>query len=254
MYSQFKVIKKKHGKDIYTLVRSFENIDTKYVRTILDMKLLKQCKKELLIPTFINVRLSTKGYNIKLKHCIVRIIIEDKLQYRHQHRKKLRNEIKNLSIELKLSLSTVLYCVLLHKINIATKSRSIAISHSHKHKRKNLNLQHKQKKSYNSNISYTTKNVVHNFSSYELSQEEHEALSYGLEHRIPSKITRNSVNTELESFYQSLLLDISIIPEESITGIKTKLRSTCEKYCNAKIPFRYRQAIKRIAILKQEEE
>ena len=148
------------------------------------MKLLKQCKKEQLIPTIVNVRLSTKGYNIKLKHCIVRIIIEEKLQHRHRHRKKLRNEIKNLSIELKLSLSTVLYCVLLHNINIATKSRSIAISHCHKHKRKNLNLQHKQKKSYNSNISYTTKNVVHNFSSYVLSQEEHEAFSYGLEHRI----------------------------------------------------------------------
>ena len=68
----------------------------------------------------------------------------------------------------------------------------------------------------NSNISYTPKEVVYNFSSYVLSQEEHEALSYGLEHHTPSKVTRNSVNTEFESFYQSLLLDISTIPEESI--------------------------------------
>ena len=82
LYSQiniFKVIKKKHEKDIYTLVQSFENIKTKktkYVRTILDIKFLKQCKQEQLIPTFANVRLSTKGSNIKLKNHIAPIIIK----------------------------------------------------------------------------------------------------------------------------------------------------------------------------------
>ena len=83
-------------------------------------------------------------------------------------------------------------------------------------------------------------------------------MLYGLEQHIPSKVTRNSVNTEFESFYQSLLLGISIIPEESITRTKTQLRSTCEKYYNVKIYFRYRHAIKRlsknndIVILKQD--
>ena len=67
------------------------------------------------------------------------------------------------------------------------------------------------------------------------------------------------MNTEFESFYQSLLLDISTIHEEIIARIKTQLRSTCEKYYSVKIPFRYRQAIKRlsnnkdIGILKQDE-
>ena len=100
-----------------------------------------------------------------------------------------------------------------------------------------MNLQHKQQKCYNSKISYTPKEVVHNFSSYVLSQEEHDALSHGLEHHIPSKVTRNSMNTEFESFYLSLLLDISTIPEERITRIKTQLRSKCEKYYKVKIPF-----------------
>ena len=146
LYSQiniFKVIKKKHREDIYTLVGSFENIKTKHVKSILDIKCLKQCNQEQLIPAFANVRLSIKGFNIKLKHRITHIIIEDELQYKHRHKKKLRNEIKNLSIQLKHSLRTVLYSVFLHEINIATKSRSVAISH--KHKRKILNLQHNNK-------------------------------------------------------------------------------------------------------------
>ena len=80
-----------------------------------------------------------------------------------------------------------------------------------------MNLLHK----LISNISYTPKEVVHNFSSYIISQEEHDALSHGLEHHIPFTVTRNSVNIEFESFYQSLLRDISTIPEERIARIKT---------------------------------
>ena len=80
----FKVIKKKHGKYIYTLVKSFEKIKTNYMKTVLDIKFHNKCKQEQLIPTFANVRLSTKGSNIKLKHRIARIIIEYELQYKHR--------------------------------------------------------------------------------------------------------------------------------------------------------------------------
>ena len=54
---------------------------------------------------------------------------------------------------------------------------------------------------------------------YVLPQEDHEALPHGLEHHIPSKVTRNSVNIEFESFYQSPLLYISTIPGEYIARI-----------------------------------
>ena len=53
------------------------------MKTILDIKFLKQCKQEQLLSAFANVRLSTKGSNIKLKHCIARIIIEEELQYNY---------------------------------------------------------------------------------------------------------------------------------------------------------------------------
>ena len=67
-----------------------------------------------------------------------------------------------------------------------------------------------------------------------------------LKHHIPSKVIRNSVNTEFESFYQSLLLDMSTIPEESIVRIKTQLWSKCEKYGKVKISFWYWEAIKKL--------
>ena len=55
------------------------------------------------------------------------------------------------------------------------------------------------------------------------------------------------MNTEFESFYQSLLRNISTIPEERIARLKTQLRSKIEKYYYVKIPFRYREAIKRLS-------
>ena len=52
------------------------------MKTILDIKFLKQCKLKQLIPTFANVCLSMRGSNIKLKYRIAHIIIEDKLDQR----------------------------------------------------------------------------------------------------------------------------------------------------------------------------
>ena len=40
------------------------------------------------------------------------------------------------------------------------------------------------------------KHIVHNFSSYNLSQVEINALSYGLDHHIPTNINRNAISTE----------------------------------------------------------
>ena len=151
------------------------------------------------------------------------------LQHKHRQKKRLKSEIRKISIQLKLSLGLlVVYSPFLHKINITVKSRSIAISF--KHKKKLMNLRKKQQEHNKRAAVYVPKEVVHNFSSYKLSKEEHEALSYSLDYHIPLKVTRNSLNTEFEMFFQNLLNDISVIPEENLARIKMKLRSTCEKY------------------------
>ena len=122
-------MKKKHGRDNYTWSRSIENIKTKYDITILDIKFFKQCKQEQLITIFANnVRLSTKGANTKLNHPIERIIIADELQYKHRQKKKLKNEIKSLSIQLKLLFSTVWNSLNKFEIDDHIPSRVIRIS------------------------------------------------------------------------------------------------------------------------------
>ena len=72
---------------------------------------------------------------------------------------------------------------LLHQINIAVKSRLKAISKRHAKKLTKFN--NRQNKTEGQEPKQIPKNVVHNFSSYALSNNELVALSYGLDHQIP---------------------------------------------------------------------
>ena len=102
------------------------------------------------------------------------------------------------------------------------------------------------------------KHMVHNFSSYALTVEEMTALASGLDHHISTNINKNAIFTEFEQFFQNLLRDISHIPENELSRIKTKLRNTCAKYCNVKVPYKYRDIVSKlskredIVILKQD--
>ena len=44
-------------------------------------------------------------------------------------------------------------------------------------------------------------------------------------------------------FFQNLWKDISNIPESELAQIKSKLRNSCEKYCNVKVPKHQRNVI-----------
>ena len=252
----FKHIRKKHGKDINSIIRSFEILKTKYQRVVLDLKFIKTCKKEELIPTFANVRLSVKHGSAKLKKRISRIIMESEMQDKHHKKKKLKQEIKALSTQLKIALPMLVDTTLLHQINIAVKSRIKLIA---KHHEKKLSkFRKRQQKSDIKNRIQVSKNTIHNFLSYTLSDDEIMALNYGLDQHIPYTVNYNSISTEFELFYQNILRDNSHIPEQNLAHAKTKLRSTCEKYCKIKVPFKYKEVIKKlssnnsIVILKQD--
>ena len=105
---------------------------------------------------------------------------------------------------------------------------------------------------------FIRKEAIHNFSQYNLSKDEHDALSYGLDQNIPGNVTRNEINTEFELFYQNIVRDVSDLPEHNIDRIRTKLRSVCEKYHNVKTRYKHRAITnnlsknKDIIILKQD--
>ena len=205
----FKFIKRKHGKDVYNILRSFESLKTKFKKTELDIEYIKLCKKEHLLPTFATVQLSMQTKDKELKNRIGRIIMEHELESIYHERKLLRKQIKSLSIQLKMSLSLMVYSVLLNRINIAIKSRVKVIKLQHNKKICNLRKRYGTDK-----LSETKppKNVIHNFSSYHPTEEEIQALSHGLDQHIPSNPDIYKINTDFEYFDQNVLNDISDLP------------------------------------------
>ena len=195
----FKHIKKKHGQDIIRIVRSLKNLKTKYVKVVADIKFIKSCKNENIIPTFAKVNLSLKHGNYKLQLRIARIAMETELQNKHREKSKLQKEIKNIGLQLKSELGLILYNTLIHQINKAIGSRRIAIS-SH-HKKKLEKFQGRQHKPKQQNEGKIKRQIIHNFSSYVLSHEEYIALSYGLDTHIPSNTNTNKIYTEFKVFY-----------------------------------------------------
>ena len=126
------------------------------------------------------------------------------------------------------------------------------------HQKKLTNLRKQQERKTDKPMVTYIKNTVHNFSSYRLSKEEYTALSYGLDQHIPYKFNNNRIHTEFEQFYQSILKDISHIPESDLSCLKTKMRNTCEKYSKMQVPNKYKKVIdqlsrnRNLCILKQD--
>ena len=111
------------GKMFITLLDHSKDLKQSYQKVILDLIFIKTCKKEELIPTFANIRLSVKHGSAKLKEIISRIIMESEMQVKHQEKNKLKQELKALTTQLKIALPTLVYTTLLHHINVAVKSR-----------------------------------------------------------------------------------------------------------------------------------
>ena len=85
-------------------------------------------------------------------------------------------------------------------------------------------------------------------------------VSFGLDHHISTKSKYIAIEVEFKQFYQGLLRNLTHIPDNELTSLKTKLRSTCEKYSKINVPYKYKRVTdnlsknKNIVTLKQDKE
>ena len=99
---------------------------------------------------------------------------------------------------LSTTLSVIVYNTLLHQTNIVVKSQIKVIKlrhgkklHNLKFKQETTNYVDERKRSY-------IKHIIHIFSSYVLPNEEYTALSFGLDHHIPTKSKDVAIVVEFE--------------------------------------------------------
>ena len=154
--------------------------------------------------------------------------------------------------ELRATLGYISYCTLNKKINARTNGKSNTWRRTHEEKLKKLFSEKSTKRQQRPT------NIVHNFSSYELTAEETHILSFGLDHQIPTKMNENAVKTEFEAFYYHLNKQLRHLTAEERDRLKTKIRSSCENYYQIKHSTKVDEVIarltknKNVVVLKQD--
>ena len=122
--------------------------------------------------------------------------MQTELENKHHEKRKLRKEICSIGIKPKPTLGLTSFNALLHQLHIVVKKQTEVrylppskeiIYFTNKQKQRVSDVNHIRDEHM--------KNIVHNYSSYELSKDEELALSYGLENHIPTKTSHIAINT-----------------------------------------------------------
>ena len=119
--------------------------------------------------------------------------METEIQRKHREKKSFKKEIRQKCILLKSTLVIVVFKALLHHLNNVIKWKQTAIFLRHHKKIEKFRI--RQNKHTSDKQNNFRNCIVHNFSSYSLSQTEINALSFGLNQHIPTNINRNSIQT-----------------------------------------------------------
>ena len=220
----FKQLIGKYGQATVTIARNLERTRIKMAKLKSDLKFLSTCKKHKLIPVFAKPKISIK-VNKALRQKIAKTIIEAEIGRKHKRMKYLKKESKENLKKLQEKLGMISLCALDKAIRRRIKGKQLGWNKIHEKKLAKLFEEitpapPKQR----------PRNVVHNFSSYELTAEEYHLLTYGLDHHIPGKLSENEVKTEFETFFFALNKHLGHLSSEEKDEMKSKLRRSCENF------------------------
>ena len=95
---------------------------TKDMKVTADIKFVKLCKVDKIIPLFAKSNLSIKSGSRELKLRIARVVMESEFQSKHLEKKKLKKELRLICIQPKSVLGSFLYDDLLHHVSLAVKA------------------------------------------------------------------------------------------------------------------------------------
>ena len=127
---------------------------------------------------------------------------------------------------------------MLHRINVAVKSRIKEITTRNLNKLSNLR---NKRSTYSSNINHISfiSNTVYNISSYTLTEDEYNTLAFGLDYHISTRINKSIINIQLGLYFQSINRYVNDVLDNKISHLKTKLRNTCDRYNQVKLSSQF---------------
>ena len=176
------IIRGRYGKDTLAKIRSLEKLDFKLRKCDLDIEFLQICLENSLVPNFLKFKVtntalkSSKAY----RDCQSKLLKQE-LSNKRSLRRTKNIEIKRLKNELVHCLSVVDFT---HIISLFNKSNDATLSKCkdvQRNKLYKLGYFERDKKTNDPD------QVIHNFSTYHLSDEEKSLLAKGLNFSIPPK-------------------------------------------------------------------
>ena len=177
------IIRDRYNNKILNKTRRLEKLDFKIRKRELDVEFIQTCIQNNLIPKFLNFKVpnsalrDSKAY----RECQSKLLKEE-LSSKQSSLRAKRKEMKKLKDELVRSISLVDYT---HIISLFTKSNDVILSKCQ---------QRQKKKLYSLGFFERDKDVndpdqvIHNFSSYVLSDVEKSLLAKGLNFCLPTKM------------------------------------------------------------------
>ena len=123
------------------------------------------------------------------------------MQNKHDQKRKIKKQIRDIKSQLKSSLTFILYNTLLRRISIAIQSRVKAITTRHLNKWSNLRNKRSTYSSNSNHISFI-KNTIYNMSSYTLTEDEYYSLAFGLDHHILTRTNKILLTLNLSSIFK----------------------------------------------------
>ena len=240
----FNIIRERHGQDTLKAVRHYERQLKRHAKLKCDLSFLLTCKREQLIPNFARPKFSVKMDKKTLRK-VGKIILEKEIGNKHKEKTKIGEKMATIARNLESMVTFIEYKAIMYRLrtNLDKWTRKWKATQAGK-----LDNLRKEVSSTPTTMGSTIlPNIVHNFSTYELSEEERNALAHGLDHYIPDRIDKRKLEVEFEHLYKDILWNAEKITADEKLSLKTKILGCFKNYSTIKTPYKYKETIKKLS-------
>ena len=183
--SIIKILRRHYGDGLVKKVRKFEQFDLKYRKALLDLEFLQPCKKEKLIPKFLQFKVGNKRLESSQVYLSCqRRLLNQEMSIKYRSIRALNNKIRSMKNNLYSEMSFIDYVHVITKFLVSNDKNIFKICKNQGKKLHNLFLNNSY---HNSVTSHNPDRVIFNFQSHVLNTTEKSLLSKGLSSAIPPK-------------------------------------------------------------------
>ena len=177
------IIRSRYGEAFVRKIRKFEKNDYKLWKSHLDLRFLLECKKNNLIPKFLQFKLANRHLHnsVVYKKCQIKLL-EEEIRAKRKRINILEKDTKRIKEELQGTVSGLDFSYICSLFLVANDKSILHQDNIQKRKLKNL---FSLKEVINDN--HDPNKVIFNFSSYELSDVEKNVLCKGLNFSVKPK-------------------------------------------------------------------